>query len=663
MAISPTVQQYQQNMAQGQQQPMSEEVAFNKTFGDAAYNMFRSKYADLTPYIITFKVVDSNIDEGNAIGTFIVKYGNDVVYCPVVLADGVIESCEMMYNKSEDTITPLIPASVKEVQGVNSGEDPTVVNKKVDVEGTRTLFRNMFRPPSSSHPVFASSTGIETLPNEAKKALSNHFLANPQLLAKVAEFYPIEVLTKRLALTPEDSQVKLASELKHMDKIITIDKLSSEVATLLSEEERSELKTKGYLLTKEAEDFPNSALSFHKMAMQMVTTMNLREVFRDGKTFGTGKAVYLNGTNVEFVPCLIMGDTIFTDKGYQHTIGSSELNAKWKINSTGIIVSDFVDGITEDDLKMVSTSSPSSFTAPNDRAFVLYPDNKTYKCCSVDFYSADKKSIDSDVYFEGRCSKTIFTPNVKDGKYNLEDTLIFPIDSKLTKPPRDDRKFVSSYKQMLWILQNMNRRLKLVNTTLTSSDKTASDFRFSKQAELVEHLQENYNLDKNGINLLLKDKDVVLFEKQASYTSHTQPFYGEQTSDSLHSTGYQPQQQLGTTQMAGAPSNFGQQELSPNSDLLSSAAELNDQDIMDTGMLASLAGEDNIKGLLVDMLPQFIDTCTNLGKSIILFTAHKTEFQDYYGEEEYNGVLVNIRRVFRQLGEVTYDLKKYTQMV
>jgi hypothetical protein len=95
---------------------------------------------------------------------------------------------------------------------------------------------------------------------------------------------------------------------------------------------------------------------------------------------------------------------------------------------------------------------------------------------------------------------------------------------------------------------------------------------------------------------------------------------------------------------------------------MDAAADMGDEDLFDTGMLASLADNKDIKELLVDMVPSFGDTVTNLGRSILTFTINKKDLEEHYGREQYAGLLGNIRKIFQMLGNVVYDLKSYINM-
>ena len=115
--------------------------------------------------------------------------------------------------------------------------------------------------------------------------------------------------------------------------------------------------------------------------------------------------------------------------------------------------------------------------------------------------------------------------------------------------------------------------------------------------------------------------------------------------------------------MQPQPQQPQQQPMQVNGELLNSAAELQDDKIMDTGMLASLVNNKDIKVLLVDHLPSFSEATNNLGRTILVSSINKKDLIEYFGTEQYNTLLNKLRHIFTQLGETVYNLKKYVNMV
>jgi hypothetical protein len=102
-----------------------------------------------------------------------------------------------------------------------------------------------------------------------------------------------------------------------------------------------------------------------------------------------------------------------------------------------------------------------------------------------------------------------------------------------------------------------------------------------------------------------------------------------------------------------------QQNPQVNTQVIEAAANIADPQVLDTGLIASLASNPDIKLQLVDLCPTFEDTVTKLGKTILLFTTAAEELQLYYGTEQYTLMLKSLRTVFTTLGDIVEDLKKF----
>ena len=83
------------------------EQAYESAFRDQAYSVFSAKFADLIPSVVTFKVIKSSIDEGDAIGAFILSFQGETVYVPVVMTENRLKPMEIIYSKRMDKFLPL----------------------------------------------------------------------------------------------------------------------------------------------------------------------------------------------------------------------------------------------------------------------------------------------------------------------------------------------------------------------------------------------------------------------------------------------------------------------------------------------------------------------------------------------------------------------------
>jgi hypothetical protein len=654
MAISPTVQQYQMQ----QEDVTPSQHTFDTKFGQSAYSTVKAKFPSLLAYIITFKVLESNLETGFGLGTFIIAKGNDIVYLPVVSADGVIESCEMVYDKNENSFRPLSENTIKQIIGVNSLSDFSIVKEPPYTENTQELFKKLIRPPASSNPVLASKrVSIAELPNKHKEKIASYLKDNPELLGKIAAFYPVEVLAEKLASIPEVP--KTASSLP---AVVSIDELTKDISEKLAEEQKTELLAEGYIITKEVAS--PVVLSVKSLASDLINNFNLTQVNSTGPSLsGTGYVCYFDGQNVFAEKCIIADDTVITKNGY------------YNIPCDGsIVICNYEDGISYQLLKEFGGVFPDRVTVPDseDTSFInsciFYPLKsapkyaKYKKTTNLFPYagSTTKTNINGIVTFTtGRGDKFVFDGNKKTvGTGYIEfpkgstNIVVFPQNSVIIKTKAEKKPFINTVSEFYHVINGLGITLKLVNDgagkTLinTATEKTAA---FSKDLDLISHLVDTYSFSKEAVDKLLTDKEVIYLHKEA-FTQPSQeevPVSNEDVQQDFYTDINQaPQQPV--------------QEFNP--ELIETSAELGDEDILDTGLLASVAGSDDIKTVLVDLLPEFSNTVTSLGQAILMLAINKKDLEDFYGSDQYHTLIKNTRKVFTLLGNIIADLNKYMSM-
>jgi len=653
MAISPIVQQHQQSIVQQSNTP--EQLTFNKEFGDAAYELLGAKYPRLLPYVVTFKVLEGEQDESNevSVGTFIISRNADIEYIPVVMHDGSIVSCEMLYNKTEDSFVPLIPKEVKAIVDDNRTSEHTLV-KNPSVENTQDVYRNMFRPPISSRPTLASDSGIiESLPAGAKKALSNYFENNPKVLAKVASFYPVETLAAKLA--PGKPAEKIAAEeevaqYNYLDKVVRLEDLTKEAAEMLSDEAKEQLLEVGYAITADIEE-PAGVIPDVEMLESAEKVFNAQEFDSKTAVWGTGNLIMRGGIHTRLVPCIISDrEVLMQDLTFTMT--------------NSLLISDFKEGITDEDLvtiggyEKVSAEALRRFAGDGTtRLSVAYPTRgSNFKLTEVNYSAADTRDMDGAIWIS---PDTCFTHDIKVGMIQAAGVpSVFPRKSYVRPVSyHSGSGFFRTIQELTTFLMKTATPLVLhydgphINLTNKALDKTAQ---FTNEADLVKHLVTQYNFDKTASATLLKHKKVHLIKKAFDH--------GQGTSEQSLSTmwGTAPQQGQAQPQMQGQAHLEEEQPTEViDESLLEDTADLGDPEMMDTGMIASLAHTDDIKSLLIDSNQDFKLTVTEVGKTILLFSIKKTEVEEQYGREDYSAVLHKLRNVFQALGHLTFDVTEF----
>lgn len=644
MPISPTVQAY---MQQGQSQPTSAEQIFNKSFSDQAFSTLKSRFPSLMGLVVTFKTLNSDVEKGDALGSFILAAGDSIYYVPVAMSSGSIVSCEMLYDKEADQFTPITEDTVKALHGQHSLSGPTAVQGKVSVDDTRQLFRNMVRPPASSNVVLAGdSEKLSSLPNSAKLAVSTYFTQeNPALLAKIAAFYDVQALAQKLA------QVEAPAPVCDAPEVIKIADLTKEAAERLSEEERGTMLSKGYIVR--GSEAPNgiSVLPMDNMEETVSAELRLEEYPRccEPKTpaFCT-RVLTVGEKGFKLVPAVVAG-------GYMHCEGSL-------FNARECLIECQGEKATEECLREAGFFSAEEFRgkdAVDGRIIVLVPARSGGWIRSEDstFFTGSRgvevQSADGTVTLmrSSTSERIIASPLIEYGVVRMDDAVVVPANSFFG--------FVSDVGTRPTLVRSMNELGRLVRslgtplcvrrdgvqTSITNANtqKTAS---FASDADAASYLQASFGLSSGQIDRVLGAKNSVLYKQADDYSSFGVP------------------QQVGVPMPQGSISMPAEQmpiHFDPSQ--LDAYAEFEDPELMDTGILASFANDPDIKDLLVDYIPDFLQQQDKIGRIILLFSMNKRDLEAFYGVDKLSELLLNCRKIFKFLGNLVQSLKQYTKMV
>jgi hypothetical protein len=182
-----------------------EDAAFEQTFSQSAQQMLLNKHPQLAQDVITFKVLNADIDKGIAVGSFVLKVNNQIIYVPAVLAENSLKPMELMYVKALDMFLPLSDGWIDEVSN-NKVPQLGVGVKTPQSLTTDQDIRNLVVPPTTGRYSFASADNLrlpkflEECGNHERALLRNTFLAHPDLLKTASNIYGYETI--KHGLTP-----------------------------------------------------------------------------------------------------------------------------------------------------------------------------------------------------------------------------------------------------------------------------------------------------------------------------------------------------------------------------------------------------------------------------------------------------------------------------
>ena len=190
------------------QPPPSEEdatLAFENGFSQLAHRAFSTKFPELVEYMVTFKVVDSDLKTGAATGAFILTVDGESVIVPVILARNQLKPIEVMYLKRKDIFLPLSRDWLKEVSRSsldNLGEGVTPPKAMEYDEDIRRLVV----PPTIGRFSYAAENPkglrlaqfLDGAPNYVKQAFSIILQKDRKLLKFAFEHYDRDMLLTAL---------------------------------------------------------------------------------------------------------------------------------------------------------------------------------------------------------------------------------------------------------------------------------------------------------------------------------------------------------------------------------------------------------------------------------------------------------------------------------
>lgn len=233
ISLSPEIQSYNQQ-PEAQQDP---EQLFKERFNQMAYNVLYSRLAEIAPEVVTFKILNVDVDAGKGVGVFVVMHEQTPIYIPVILTDGKLKPMEMFYAKTVNMFLPLMPQWLDEIgkmslNELGSGADlPKNVPQDVNI-------RDLVMPPTTTSGRIGLASDNSYDPRRLFKEAENHelnirpqflnimrtaplalldgvklaFSRNPGLLQKFAANYGINQLTAAMSdgYSRAQSQVKTA---------------------------------------------------------------------------------------------------------------------------------------------------------------------------------------------------------------------------------------------------------------------------------------------------------------------------------------------------------------------------------------------------------------------------------------------------------------------
>lgn len=225
--LSPRTQGFMQGLPTRDE----EKQLFEQGLSQMAYNVLTSRFPDLLPEVITFRILDTDVDKGVGVGAFVVQHGTDTLYIPVIMSDNQIKPLDMFYHKALNVFLPLNNDWLDEVQQLtldemgNDVDTPKSLQRDVDT-------RHVMVPPTAGRFAYAAARGtgapdikadllqmlthlqtktaasvahlptfLQRAPEEMRTAFADILLKNTKLASSVSRMYGLDELCAALQKT------------------------------------------------------------------------------------------------------------------------------------------------------------------------------------------------------------------------------------------------------------------------------------------------------------------------------------------------------------------------------------------------------------------------------------------------------------------------------
>jgi hypothetical protein len=138
------------------QAPEDEKDLFTQGFSELAYRALQKSQPELMADVITFRVLDVDVEEGRGIGTFILQNSQDIVFVPCIVADNAIKPLDLFYSRTADRFYPFTTDWLQEAANSNVNQLGNGV-KAPKTMPTDVDIRNLVVPPTTGRYSYASS--------------------------------------------------------------------------------------------------------------------------------------------------------------------------------------------------------------------------------------------------------------------------------------------------------------------------------------------------------------------------------------------------------------------------------------------------------------------------------------------------------------------------
>ena len=644
-----------------------EESVFSKMFSNMAYGVLENKMPKLLDSVITFKILESEINSGEAFGVFIVQTGPTTVYIPIHLSNNKVTPPDLFYSKDLDSFLPLTDAWLKELEKISQPEmggpieAPETLSSNLDIRGLTI-------PPFTGRTSYASfnkTNLFEVLDkggNVVKEAFANLLRDNRDCLGAAVKHHGEELFehlrleSEKVAVAPKDWWVLTPDSPKsdYDDAFGPSAKLAYQAALEEGVVVCDLRKTAAVPITTEYPIKPQEPAS--SGAYKIVDT--------DGKVHSV--AIFRNPVSVDSPSFMIP-----TLKGRQKPTKEFLVvfpDGKYTLTDS-LVALDTEEELPKGVLKKALETGEGSLKAGKQ---VLVRGGGS--AAATRPFTLKGLSNDSDDVQRGSITDTGFTL-VRSSKAPLKVPHI-PEDSKTvfiptsyvsvkvtTEFPRE--KLVRDASTLLSMIRSgvaklAHASIKVKN--MGSGDWAVDGIRVGTKEDALKKMASlNIRIDasKSFLSTILSGQSISAHLVAPSELTKLGSIFGKEAQPPMEGGGGMP---MDPAAMGGGvpqdPSMMEPPEINP--EFMQSAAALDDQGVFDTAAVASVLQSPTLSEQVVGYLPTLEKALDGLGRVILAISLKESELREEIGQSDYVSLEQNIKRVFRGLGDIIIKLNQHT---
>lgn len=674
-----------------QRKPASADDIFKTKVGERVYTTINAKYPSLRPYIAGFKVTEVSAQEGTLTGALIIKTNTGAAYIPILFSGDKIVSCDMIYTKENKTLVPLNSDSIKQLfsdAGTIRGE---ITNDSTSGDLSQIL-NNYKRPPVASGSWKYSSDK----PVNLGLAICEAIDADPILKAEVETFYDLSQLkgakptVEDMVLTPTAPTCIEKHEVAGME------------SHMLAGFNRDRILSKGYSLNEYTNQVVNirprtmptdlEYIAFTRNAnRELMQYIPDRDIPADSTTIIADVLVYDEYGDIKILEGSVFRQINIDEMVVITPLGGMKFSLEDRIEaetlratSSGAVVTNVRTEMTEAEL--VELGGFPAYTLTNETLVTIHDtamfftkringkyvpyNGKDISFCS---YGSEITRVDSEnfytISYTNRSSD--FAP--KDG--NKHDKILI-IDSRFTPgkiAPMYGEQEADGYSGRSSIKYLISTDVYIVPYSAVSCS-TFFGFKLvdsRERAALGFESQTFIELERpdNTFTLITPD-GVTSHIKEASMARLLNATYGFTNKDIDHllrdgrvsiskiATEGGEATQENTTQENKMLSYVNEKDINVDTQAIREGAAYKNPDILEASFLTSILDNKAAHEVLIDYIPGFSATLTNLCKALYHLQKDQDTSIEFYGEEEYTKLLETLKTLMDKMYIVIRDLEK-----